>query len=62
MDKYKHLYFTLFNKLTNLQNEITEIQQGMEELYLATFIDETEDKPTILYFDEQKKEGEKKAK
>lgn len=34
MADYKKLYFMLFNKLTDLSEEIATIQQQAEELYL----------------------------
>lgn len=35
MDIYKNLYFKLFNKLTDLSEEIKKIQQEAEEEYIS---------------------------
>lgn len=34
MADYKKLYFSLFNKLTDLNEKIAEIQKEMEEQYI----------------------------
>lgn len=36
MVDYKQLYYMLFNKLTDLSEEIAKIQQQAEELYMET--------------------------
>ncbi len=41
MADYKQLYYHLFNRLTDLTEEIKHIQQEAEELFL-----QTEDKPS----------------
>ena len=34
MDDYKSMYFNLFNKLTNIIEELKEIQPEAEEMYI----------------------------
>lgn len=36
MPNYQKLYLTLFNKMTDIMNEIQEAQQIAEELYLQS--------------------------
>ena len=34
MQKYEDMYSTLFNKMTDIVNQIQEIQQVIEEMYI----------------------------
>ena len=34
MDKYEEMYKTLFNKITDVIDELKEIQQQTEEMYI----------------------------
>lgn len=34
MDDYKFMYYTLFNKITDVIQELQEVQRKAEELYL----------------------------
>ena len=36
MEEFKELYFQIFNKLTDLTEEIKQLQQQMEEMYINT--------------------------
>lgn len=36
MEEFKDLYFQIFNKLTDLTEEIKQLQQQMEEMYINT--------------------------
>ena len=36
MEEFKDLYFQIFNKLTDLTEEIKKLQQQMEEMYINT--------------------------
>ena len=40
MPDYKEMYFELFNKLTDVIEELKAIQQEMEEKYIASDKDE----------------------
>ncbi len=35
MDDYKEMYYTLFNKMTDIINEIKEVQQKTEEMFIS---------------------------
>lgn len=35
MDEYKELYYTLFNKVTDVITELQTVQQQTEELFLS---------------------------
>ena len=39
MEEFKELYFQIFNKLTDLTEEIKQLQQQMEEMYINTVDD-----------------------
>ena len=41
--EYKDLYYTLFNKITDVVEELKEIQKLAEELYIDSNIDCEED-------------------
>ncbi len=36
MENYKDLYFTLFNKVSDVIIQLQEVQKDMEEMYLMT--------------------------
>ena len=42
MKNYKNIYFKMFNKLTDLINELITLQQEMEEIYISLESDENE--------------------
>lgn len=44
MPDYKNMYFSLFNKITDVINDLVEIQQMTEEIYIV----EENPKITIL--------------
>ena len=41
--EYKDLYYTLFNRITDVIEELKEIQKMAEELYISSDIDSTQD-------------------
>lgn len=43
MDDYKELYFYLFNRITDLNEKLMEIQRKSEEMYINSDIDRRED-------------------
>ncbi|MDF1495555.1 hypothetical protein [Caproiciproducens sp. CPB-2] len=47
MDHYKEMYYSLFNKITDIINELQNIQQESEEVFLSHEVKEKEH--TILY-------------
>ena len=44
--EYKDLYYTLFNKITDVVEELKEIQKLAEELYIDSNIDAEQDELT----------------
>ncbi|MBQ7792755.1 MAG: hypothetical protein IJ367_04635 [Clostridia bacterium] len=42
MADYKRMYFELFNKITDVIEELKEIQQKTEEIYMDTDFEEDE--------------------
>ena len=42
MDDYKSMYFNLFNKLTNVIDELKEIQAEAEEMYINANADDSD--------------------
>jgi len=41
--EYKDLYYTLFNRITDVIEELKEIQKMAEELYISSDIDSNQD-------------------
>ena len=37
MADYKKMYFTLFNKISDVMEELKEVQQITEEIYIKTY-------------------------
>lgn len=35
MDEYKSMYFAMFNKITDIIEELKKLQQDMEEKYIS---------------------------
>ena len=35
MNEYKSMYFTMFNKITDIIEELKKLQQDMEEKYIS---------------------------
>jgi len=42
---YRRLYYQAFNRFTQLQEQIQQMQQELEELYLCLQEDQPEDQP-----------------
>lgn len=45
MEDYKFMYYTLFNKITDVIHELEEVQRKAEELYLLQDSDHTNTQP-----------------
>ena len=43
MADYKEMYYHVFNKLTDLTDEIKELQNQLEEMYINTDINDEND-------------------